>query len=110
MSPTPARRWPQIPAALAFVSTLATAAAPAEPTDAHAAVPPVIYRSALANHQPLTDAPAITWPQANRTVGQVGGWRAYAREASQPDAAASATPSTPSTPSTPTPHHHGHKP
>jgi hypothetical protein len=107
MSPTPPRGWLPVAAALAFANTLATAAAPADPTDAHAAVPPLVYRSALAQHQPLTDAPAITWPQANRTVAQVGGWRAYAREASQPDAAASATPSAPPTPA---PHHPGHKP
>jgi hypothetical protein len=39
------------------------------------------YRSAFESYQPFTDQKIVPWRQANDTVGKIGGWRAYAREA-----------------------------
>lgn len=53
------------------------------------------YRSTLAPYQRFEDQPVQSWKESNDTVGRIGGWKAYAREASgevQPDAA-TATPS-----------------
>jgi len=41
------------------------------------------YRSAFDHYQPFKDADLAPWKGANDTVRQVGGWRAYAREAAQ---------------------------
>ena len=40
------------------------------------------YRSTLEGYQAFGDDALVPWKQANDTVRQVGGWRAYAREAS----------------------------
>jgi len=58
---------------------------------------PLGYRSALEGYQRYSDEKIVNWKQANDTAGQIGGWRAYAKEASQdpsPDGAAKPTPST----------------
>lgn len=39
------------------------------------------YRSALADYQTYKDQPVQPWRETNETVGRIGGWRAYAREA-----------------------------
>jgi hypothetical protein len=39
------------------------------------------FRSAFEGYQPYTDDGAPEWKKANDAVGQIGGWRAYAREA-----------------------------
>lgn len=59
----------------------------ADPLDAQAAVPASIYRSALALPPATERAKAPSWRQANDEVARIGGWRAYAREAQQPDPA-----------------------
>lgn len=93
-----------LPAALALATVAATAqrtpSAPppppsmsaADPLDAAATVPPLVYRSALATFKRLGEMEALPWREANHRVGRIGGWRAYAREAAAPDAAASAAP------------------
>lgn len=53
---------------------------------------PPAWRSAFEGYQPFTDEKPTPWAQANDTVRQVGGWRAYAREAAQPASAASSAP------------------
>lgn len=63
---------------------------PPDPANASAPVPPLAYRSMLAGYRPFSDPKATPWRQANDTAAGVGGWRAYAREARSPDAAASA--------------------
>jgi hypothetical protein len=91
---------------LLALSTAAASAAPAQPRpaagtaadplDAQATVPPATYRSSLAQHRRLGDEKAVPWRVANDTVGSIGGWRAYAREAARdatPPAAAASTPS-----------------
>jgi hypothetical protein len=63
----------------------------ADPLDAAAPVPAAPYASPLAGYRRLGDDERVPWGQANETVNRIGGWRAYAREAAQPDA----TPATP---------------
>lgn len=62
----------------------------ADPLDARARVPAAVYQSPLAGYRRLGEDRRISWKEANETVNRIGGWRAYAREAQQPDAAASA--------------------
>lgn len=49
----------------------------------------VVYTSPLTDYQsmsqPLNDEKVTSWKTANDKVGQIGGWRAYAKEAQQPD-------------------------
>jgi hypothetical protein len=44
----------------------------------------VIYRSAFDGYRGFTDEKSVPWREANETVGRIGGWRAYAKEAQQP--------------------------
>ncbi len=62
--------------------------------DAAARVPAVRYTSALAGFRGLGDVQPTPWREANDTVTRIGGWRAYARSAREPMAAASAAPAT----------------
>ncbi|MCY1165237.1 hypothetical protein D9M73_51400 [compost metagenome] len=43
------------------------------------------YRSAFEGYKPYTDDKLLNWKEANDTTGRIGGWRAYAKEARQPD-------------------------
>ena len=45
----------------------------------------VSYQSPIADYQPFADEKVTSWKAANDKVGQIGGWRAYAKEAQQPD-------------------------
>ena len=60
------------------------------------------YHSALEGYQRYTDEKMADWKEANDATARIGGWRAYAKEASQPQAedstakpGASATPAKP---------------
>ncbi len=64
----------------------------ADPQDAKAPVPPVIYRSPLANYRVLSDDTVTSWKETNDNVGRIGGWRAYAKEAQEPEPAVDPTP------------------
>lgn len=122
-------RW-LMPATLCAGACAATAQTPpsaapstakADPLDARATVPALAYESALNRYRRAgVDKPVdqpMPWRGSNDTAARIGGWRAYAREAQQPDAA----PAAPAPASTPakaepkakpmaTPHgHHGHK-
>lgn len=73
---------------LAFAASLlafnVAAQAPAAPAPASAASAPQstpAYHSALEGYQPFTDEKLRSWKQANDTVGKIGGWRVYAKEA-----------------------------
>lgn len=99
MVPTSLRlRWYRgIPAATLLVAASVAHAqgAPggterADPLDAQARVPAVTYTSPLANYRRLGDDRPVPWKEANETVTRIGGWRAYTREAQQPNAAAAA--------------------
>lgn len=61
-----------------------------DPTDVRSPVPSVQHRSALAGYRRQADGPGVAWRDANDTVTRIGGWRSYAREASAPEAPASA--------------------
>lgn len=70
------------------------------------------YRPALEGYRPFTEEPPVPWKQANDTVGRIGGWRAYAKEAHGAPAAAPASPaasapaSAPARPGQPQQHRH----
>ena len=77
----------------AAAQTVASARpAPPDPLDAKAAVPAPRYASAFARFQRGDADKPVSWREANDTVARIGGWRVYAREAKQPDAAPAATP------------------
>ncbi|CAN5469069.1 hypothetical protein BH10PSE16_BH10PSE16_04610 [soil metagenome] len=46
------------------------------------ATPPA-YRSALEGYQRYTDEKTVNWKEANDATARIGGWREYAKEASQ---------------------------
>ena len=91
--------------ALWFAATIAQAQnAPSraerpDPLDPQARVPAAAYPSALATYRRLGDDKPVPWKEANATVNRVGGWRAYAREAQQPEPAASTSPARTAAPS-----------
>lgn len=69
-----------------------------DPLDPRASVPAPVYRSSLAAHRRAGEDKPVTWREANDTVTRIGGWRAYTREAQQPEPAGSAAQGA----------HHGH--
>ena len=87
----------------------------ADPLDAAASVPSGRHESALKSYRRFDQVQAVPWRQANDTVERIGGWRSYAREASQAPAAAApaAPPTSAPAPRTeagkPAPGHDGHK-
>jgi hypothetical protein len=90
-----------------------------DPLDARAPVPPVVHTPALASYRRAGELAVGSWREANDTVTRIGGWRAYTREANQPEAPAaapggttSATAVQPAAPATPPPpgHHGRHDP
>ena len=87
---------------------LATPPAHPDPLDPSSSVPTLNYRSAFAGYRAFSDDKPLPWREANEAVARIGGWRAYAREAQQPDAKPSGAPApkaptTPTTQSAPTP-------
>ena len=77
---------------------------------------PQTDRSAFETYQPFTEEKLLPWKDANDTVGHVGGWKAYAREAQGESVGAPAAPANPAnpdrppTPASPDPHAgHGEK-
>jgi len=44
------------------------------------------YHSIFAQYQVFKEQSVLPWREANDDVGKIGGWRFYAKEASQPDA------------------------
>lgn len=63
----------------------ASSGARADPQDANASVPRAIYRSSLAGYRVISDEKLRPWKETNATVGRIGGWRAYAKEAQEPE-------------------------
>ena len=62
-----------------------------DPADANVVIPASIYRSPFADYRPLGEDKSTPWRDANETVGRIGGWRAYAREAADAKKARDAT-------------------
>ncbi len=88
------RLYSNLPAALGVlltslwttqVSAQASAASPANPVApaAMAEAAPPAYRSALEGYQHYTDEKTVNWKEANDATARIGGWREYAKEASQ---------------------------
>ena len=71
----------------AQAQTAPTAPAPTQKTPV-TKVTPASFQSAFEGYKPYTDEKSGNWVQANDTVGKIGGWRVYAKEAREPDAAA----------------------
>jgi hypothetical protein len=97
-------RFIRPPAWLAFTFAAFAAAASAQSDKAPGTG---TYRSALEGYKRYADEPLVPWREANDTVGRIGGWQAYAREAQ-----GAATPAAPaSSPATAAPaqHHGSHK-
>jgi hypothetical protein len=42
------------------------------------------YRSAFTGYRGFGDLPVVSWREANDRVREIGGWKAYAREAQSP--------------------------
>ena len=75
-------RFSNTPAALLLLAaSLGTAQVSAQNSADPPAPPP--YRSALEGYQPYTDEKIVNWKEANDNAGRIGGWREYAKEASE---------------------------
>ena len=79
--------------ALAAGAALLAVAAGAQQPQPQAEAP--AFRSALEGYQPYAEQPVAPWRESNDTVGRIGGWRAYAREAQQGASAPAAAASSP---------------
>lgn len=81
-----------VPAVLAAALSASAAFAQPVPTSAPASVvnqaAPLGFSSAMEGYKPYTDDAVTNWKAANDSVAQIGGWRAYAKEAAAaPEAA-----------------------
>jgi hypothetical protein len=74
------------PAAVTAADKPAAAHA-SSPLDAQASVPALRYQAAFAGYKGVLDQPVGNWKAANDLTAQIGGWRTYARQAREPDAA-----------------------
>lgn len=93
MSKSLPTRWlAALPALAALTVPAQVPPAPADTTAAAAPASALPYRSAFADYQPFADQKVGPWKEANDTVGKAGGWRAYAKEAAQPQPAAAPAP------------------
>ena len=75
-------RWLAVSTGLLALTVSAQTAAPGTPAAAQP-TPAADYRSALEGYQPYGETRMVPWKAANDTVGQIGGWRAYAKEAAE---------------------------
>lgn len=81
--PTHSRRrtWMWLGMYASFLASPAAVAAEAIPAEASLAPP-------FTHYQRWRDEPMLDWREANARVGEIGGWRTYARESQQHDGAA----------------------
>lgn len=86
-------RFISYPSSMALATLMCTGLASAQPASQATMSPPAAsgFRSALEGYQPYTEEKTQAWKEANDTVGRIGGWRAYAKEAQQPVAPDTAT-------------------
>ena len=79
-------KHPKLPVLVVLLLPLIAAAqqnnapVPVSPAAAAAAAAPNAP-SAFSTYQTFVDEPVANWKSANNTVGRIGGWRAYAKEA-----------------------------
>lgn len=69
---------------LAALTARGQATSRPDPLNAGAAVPPVIHESSFARYGAFSEQEVAPWKDTNDTAGSIGGWRAYAREAREP--------------------------
>jgi hypothetical protein len=70
-----------------------------DPLNPGAAVPAATHASALARYRGAADVKVGSWREANDMVARIGGWRVYARESAQPEAATAPAPAASQPPS-----------
>jgi hypothetical protein len=63
-----------------------------DPLNPGAAVPAATHTSALARYRSAGEVKVGSWRDANDAATRIGGWRVYAREAAQADAAPAPAP------------------
>jgi hypothetical protein len=68
---------------IAAIGLSSVSLANAQPS-VQAAPKPIAFQSAMQGYQPYTNDKTVDWKAANQTTARIGGWRAYAREASAP--------------------------
>lgn len=56
------------------------------------------FESAFQNYRSFSEEPLKSWSEANEQVGEIGGWRAYAREAQEPATSGTSANTTPGAP------------
>ena len=88
--PLPAR-WLAVFPAMAALAAVAQPTAPTAAATAVAASAPA-FKSAFEGYQAFSDAQPVPWKQANETVHQRGGWKAYAQEGADAAVPAKADP------------------
>lgn len=71
--------------------------------------PVLQHDSVLSRYKRFEDQGVGAWPQANQTVGRIGGWRSYARETAPPPAAPAAATEPATPPKDPHAGHGAHK-
>ena len=76
---------------MAFAQPSAGSAAPYPNTPAPLSAT-LSYQSAFADYRPYREQPIVSWREANDNVGEIGGWRAYSKEVSQPDGTPASVP------------------
>jgi len=79
-----------IPMLVAAQGRSTESASRSNPADSSVNVPSAVYRSAFAGYQGFAGQKVDDWRNSNDKVGQIGGWRAYAKEGR--GAASGATP------------------
>ena len=79
--PLPARALVGLAALAALSAGAQTAGAPVAQTPAPQSVAVGRYQSAFEGYQAYSDDKVLSWKESNDTVGKIGGWRVYAREA-----------------------------
>lgn len=70
-------RWTALSASATAILCLSAASAQAQM--------PAKESAGIANYRKFDDQPVSPWTQVNDTVGKIGGWRVYAKEAREPD-------------------------
>ena len=58
-----------------------------DPLDTRAPMPALNPRSSLSSYRAYRDSDVGPWRQVNDKVGQIGGWKTYARQSQEPDGA-----------------------
>lgn len=76
---------------MAFAQSTSGPATP-DPKSAAPSSVTLSYRSAFSDYRAYSEQPVVSWREANDKVGEIGGWRAYAKEARQADGAPAPAP------------------